>query len=130
MNTPALCASVLAAALLGGCSHIQSNVASELNASDPITCPDRAACDRLWQRLAQRVDAVTAHKFKERTDTRLTQWAPVFESTDPFVSATRLNAPDGSGRIGLEVLCMNPFGCFPAPHELAAALRVFVRASD
>jgi hypothetical protein len=131
MNKTTLCASVLAAAaLLSGCAFNHMEAAAALNASDPITCRDKAQCDRYWLRLAQRTDKVTAHKFKEQTATRLSQFNPEFESTHPFIDATRVDAADGSGRIELGVSCMNPFGCFPRAHELAASLREYIRAPD
>jgi hypothetical protein len=131
MNKTTVCASVLAvAALLSACGLPQAIEADGINKTDPLTCASAAECDRYWARLVQRVDKVTAHKFREQTPSRLSQFNPAFDSTHPFVEASRVEAADGSGRIELRVFCMNPFGCFPKPQELAASLREYARASD
>jgi len=132
MNTTLKRAAAIAlAGLLSGCALNDMDASQRLNETHPIRCASTVECDRVWGRLQKGGDELTAHKFQERTPTKLRQYPPVFESVYPFILlATRVNAEDGSAVIKLETGCMNPFGCFPKAEALAMQLREYMARSD
>lgn len=132
MKTTKLVTALVIAAGLGGCALNQGDAAAKLNETHPIRCADKAACDRMWSKLQAGIDEMTAHKFMERTPTQLRQFVPVMESVYPFVNrATRVNAPDGSAVITLDIWCANPFGCArQGPEALGMALREYIARPD
>lgn len=132
MNTTTMrVAAFVLAVLLSGCAFNEMDASQKLNETHPIRCASPAECDRAWSRLQKGGDELTAYKFRERTPTRLRQYAGGMESVYPFIFlATRENAADGSAVIKLEVGCMNPFGCFPKAEVLAMQLREYIVRPD
>lgn len=131
MNTTRLFSALLLVVGLSSCAFNQMDAASKLNETHPIKCATAEACDRLWTRLQAGIDEMTAYKLRERTATRLRQYHGGMESTFPFVFlAERVDAPDGSAVVKLDIACMNPFGCRPASEELGMSLREYIARPD